>query len=33
MPEYVQLKEAIWYSEQVEVAGRLFLPTNALMDA
>ncbi len=29
----VQLKEAVWYSEQVQSAGRLFLPAGARMDA
>lgn len=33
LPDNIQLKEAIWYSEQVQAAGRLFLPEAARMDA
>jgi dienelactone hydrolase len=33
LPDNIQLKEAIWYSEQVHAAGRLFLPASAQMNA
>lgn len=33
LPDNVDLKEAIWYSEQVQVTGRIFLPASAQMSA